>query len=434
MRRLLDKLNKNLLLKVAGFNSIYILIKIGTGAIMSWVLANYVGAAGMGILGNLRNFTQGVWSFASLGLENGLVKNAAQHKENPVVLKKIFNTGWTMSIMASIVAAVIIFFSAGWLDQELIAVDVDFSIVFKVFATGLPFYVLFIFMTSLMQGYEWYKKFITLNIIISLIVFLISAYLSFEYNLTGALYAIALVPFAQCLAGVVFWFTRVKPQISLKELLVFNFDKKTSGQLLKYSAMALFSALLIPLINILIRNMVRVEVSDAAAGWWEAVVRISGYYMLFVTSLVSLYVLPSLSKDSSPSNYRITIMHFYKTMLPIVIAGLVTIYLCRHLILNILFTQEFDGAQPLFKWQLLGDFIKVITTVIAFRFIALNDLWRYLVAEILSIISFYLLSLYLIPVYQEEGVVMAYLGNYLFYLLVLLVLLRKELFSKIAID
>ncbi|WP_405376955.1 O-antigen translocase [Nonlabens sp. Asnod3-A02] len=433
MRRLLDKLNKNLLLKVAGFNSIYILIKIGTGTVMSWVLANYVGAAGMGVLGNLRNFTQGVWSFASLGLENGLVKNTAEHKENPVVLKKVINTGWTMSIITSMVAAIVIFFSARWLDQELIAVDADFSLVFKLFAIGLPFYVLFIFITSLMQGYEWYKKFITLNIIISLIVFLISAYLSFEHNLTGALYAIALVPFTQCLVGVLFWFTRVKAQIALKELLALNFDKRTSGQLLKYSAMALFSTLLIPFVNILVRNTVRVEVSDVAAGWWEAVVRISGYYMLFVTSLVSLYVLPNLSKDSSLKNYRITIVHFYKTMLPIVIAGLVTIYLSRNLILSILFTEEFNGAQPLFKWQLLGDFIRVITTVIAFRFIAINDLWRYLTAEVLSILSFYLLSIYFIPIYQEEGVVIAYLGNYLFYLVVLLVLLRKELFSKIKV-
>ncbi|WP_405371053.1 O-antigen translocase [Nonlabens sp. Asnod2-A12] len=433
MRRLLDKLNKNLLLKVAGFNSIYILIKIGTGTVMSWVLANYVGAAGMGVLGNLRNFTQGVWSFASLGLENGLVKNTAEHKENPVVLKKVINTGWTMSIVTSMVAAIVIFFSARWLDQELIAVDADFSLVFKLFAIGLPFYVLFIFITSLMQGYEWYKKFITLNIIISLIVFLISAYLSFEHNLTGALYAIALVPFTQCLVGVLFWFTRVKAQIALKELLALNFDKRTSGQLLKYSAMALFSTLLIPFVNILVRNTVRVEVSDVAAGWWEAVVRISGYYMLFVTSLVSLYVLPNLSKDSSLKNYRITIVHFYKTMLPIVIAGLVTIYLSRNLILSILFTEEFNGAQPLFKWQLLGDFIRVITTVIAFRFIAINDLWRYLTAEVLSILSFYLLSIYFIPIYQEEGVVIAYLGNYLFYLVVLLVLLRKELFSKIKV-
>ncbi|WP_298954844.1 O-antigen translocase [uncultured Nonlabens sp.] len=431
MRRLINKLNKNLLLKVAGFNSIYILIKIATGAVMSWVLANYVGAAGMGVLGNLRNFTQGVWSFASLGLENGLVKNTAEHKENPLVLKKTINTGWAMSLITSIVVAVVIFFSARWLDQELIAVEADFSLVFKLFAIGLPFYVLFIFITSLMQGYEWHKKFITLHIIISLIVFLISAYLSFEHNLTGALYAIALVPFAQCVAAVWFWFTRVESLEPLKELLAFNFDKRISGQLLKYSAMALFSTLLIPFVNILVRNTVRVEVSDVAAGWWEAVVRISGYYMLFVTSLVSLYILPRLSKDSSLKNYRKTIVHFYKTMLPIVIAGLVTIYFSRNLILSILFTKEFDGTQPLFKWQLLGDFIKVITTVIAFRFIAINDLWRYLAAEILSILSFYLLSLYFIPIYREEGVVMAYLFNYLFYLVVLLVLLRKELFSKI---
>ncbi|MEP3969328.1 MAG: O-antigen translocase, partial [Nonlabens sp.] len=340
---------------------------------------------------------------------------------------------WTMSIVTSIVAAIVIFFSAGWLDKELIAIDADFSLIFKLFAVGLPFYVLFIFITSLMQGYEWYKKFITLNIIISLIVFFISAYLSFEYNLTGALYAIALVPFVQCVVGFLFWFTRLKAQVPLKELLVFNFDKSTSGQLLKYSAMALFSALLIPFINILVRNIIKVEVSDVAAGWWEAVVRVSGYYMLFVTSLVSLYVLPNLSKNSSLKNYRETIVHFYKTMLPIVIAGLVTIYLSRNLILTILFSHEFDGAQPLFKWQLLGDFIRVITTVIAFRFIAINDLWRYLISEVLSILSFYLLSIFLIPAFQEEGVVMAYLGNYLFYLVILLVLLRKELFSKMKV-
>lgn len=66
----------------------------------------------------------------------------------------------------------------------------------------------------------------------------------------------------------------------LKDLFSFHFDRTTSRQLLKYSIMALVSALLIPLVNILVRDQVRVEVSDEAAGWWEAVVRISSYYML----------------------------------------------------------------------------------------------------------------------------------------------------------
>ena len=430
MRRLFYKLHKNVLLKVAGFNSIHVFLKIGIGAIMSKILAEYVGAAGLGILGNLRNFTQGLLTFSVLGLENGLIKNTAQFQQEPAALKKVFGTAWLWSICASITAAVVIFFAASWLDEKLIATEVDFSMVFKVLACSLPFYVVFVLITSLMQGLEWYKKFIILNIIISILVFGTSAILVYQYNLTGALYSLALVPFLQCIAAVVFWLFQGEKTIRLQELLNFHFDKKTSRQLLKYSIMALVSALLIPLVNILVRDQVRVEVSDEAAGWWEAVVRISGYYMLFVTSLISLYVLPSLSKDNSHKNYRATVWNFYKTILPLVIVGLIAIYFSRNLIISILFTNEFDPSSGLFKWQLLGDFIKIITTVLAFRFIAINDLRNYLIAEVLSIASFYLLSLYFIPAYQEEGVVMAYLGNYIFYLLVLLFILRKELFGK----
>jgi len=156
--------------------------------------------------------------------------------------------------------------------------------------------------------------------------------------------------------------------------------------------------------------------------------------MMFVTSLISLYVLPSLSKDASIKNYRSTIVHFYKNILPIVILGLISIFLCKDLIIQLLFTQEFTGAVPLFKWQLAGDFIKIITTVMAFRFIAQNQLKKYLIAEIASVGFFVVISYFLIPVYQEEGVVIAYFLNYVFYILVLISLLRKELFSKIPTE
>lgn len=430
MRRLLDKLNKNLLLKVAGFNSIHVFLKIGTGAIMSWILANYVGAAGMGILGNLRNFMQGLLTFSVLGLENGLVKNTAQYQHDPEQLKKVFGTSWVLSICASIVAAIIVYFAASWLDQNLIATDVDFSIIFKLIAFSLPFYVIFVFITSLMQGFEWYRKFIILNIIISMLVFGMSAGLVYQYNLIGALYSLVLVPVIQCIAGLFYWFSEKDQPLHLKELLALHFDKRTGRQLFKYSIMALVSALLIPLVNIIVREYVRSEVSDEAAGWWEAVVRISSYYMLFVTSLISLYVLPSLSKNTTYSNYRSTILNFYKTILPLVIIGLIAVYFSRDFLISFLFTEEFEPSGKMFKWQLLGDFVKIITTVMAFRFIAINDLWRYLIAEVISIFCFYALSSYFIPIYQEEGVVIAYLGNCLLYLVLLIILLRKELFTN----
>jgi len=430
MKSLIDFFKKNLLLKVASFNGVFILIKIGIGVIMSRIIADYAGAAGMAIMGNLRNFTQGIQTFAVLGFEHGLVTYAAAHHKNPDELKKYYKTAWLLAIISSVILAVGVFIAAPWLDDYLIATDVSFVNVFRLFAVSLPFYVFFVFITSLLQGYEVFKKYITLQIIISVVVFLISAYLIYNYNLTGALYGIVIVPFVQCVIGVIVFKKVHQTEISLFNLIGFEWNREASSKLLSYSMMALVSAVLLPTIAILVRNEIRIVESDEAAGLWEAMVRVSNYYLLFATSLISMYVLPKLSKDDSFKNFRNTIKHFYKTILPILILGLVAVYLSRNLIISILFNNEFDGVEPLFKWQLGGDFIKIITTVLAFQFIARNDFKRYVIAELVSVLSFYLLSMWLLSEYGVEGIVMAHVGTYIVYLLALLILLKKELFSS----
>lgn len=424
-------LRQNTLLKIASANSTHILIRIATGAVMSKIIAYYVGAAGMGIMGNLRNFVQGAQSFTVLGLENGLVKNTAQHADDPVTLKKTLATAWTLIAAATVVVAIAIFIAAPWLDRYLIATDYSFITLFRVFAVSLPFWVGFVFISSLLQGLQLYKKFIGLNIAISLCVFALSAWLTYDYNLIGALYAIILAPVLQCVLAIIVW-SRVKNvPLQLRDLVKAQLDKKTATLLLRYSIMALVSALLLPLVHILVRDNLRVVVSDEAAGWWEAMTRMSGYYMLFVTSLISLYVLPQLSKDDSRAVYRRTIRSFYKTILPLVAVGMIAVYLAKDFLIWLLFNDDFSPMTSFFKWQLAGDFIKVITTVLAFRFIALNDLKRYLIAELISIATFYLSSLYLINTYGADGVVMAHVVTYMVYLLVLLVLLRRDLFSAL---
>ncbi|MGJ8683997.1 MAG: O-antigen translocase [Nonlabens sp.] len=430
MRSLISFFKKNLLLKVASFNGVFILVKIAIGAIMSRIIADYAGAAGMAVMGNLRNFTQGVQTFAILGFEHGLVTYAAAHQKDPSQLKKHYKTAWSLAIISSVVLAIVIYFAAPWLDDYLIALDVSFINVFRLFAVSLPFYVVFIFITSLLQGYEVFKKYITLQIIISLIIFLISAYLIYNYNLTGALYGIVIVPFVQCVIGLIMLKNALGNEISFRSLIGFQWDATITRKLFSYSLMALVSAVLLPTVAILVRNEVRVLEGDDAAGWWEGIVRLSGYYLLFATSLISMYILPKLSKDDSFKNFRNTISHFYKTILPILFLGLIAVYLSRDLIISILFNADFDGMEPLFKWQLAGDFVKIVTTVLAFQFVARNNFKKYLISELISVACFYLLSMYLLPQYGVEGIVMAHLGTYIVYLIALIILLKKELFSS----
>ncbi|MEO9501556.1 O-antigen translocase [Nonlabens ulvanivorans] len=430
MRSLLSFFTKNVLLKVASFNGVFILIRIGIGAIMSRIIADYAGAAGMAIMGNLRNFTQGIQTFAVLGFEHGLVSYAAAYRKDFTELKKHYKTAWSLSIISSLILAILIFIAAPWLDDYLIATDISFTTVFRLFAVSLPFYVVFIFITSLLQGFEFFKKYITLQIVISLVIFIISAYLIYTFNLTGALYSIVIVPFIQCVVAFFFLKSTIQHQVPLFELIGIQWSQETAKKLFSYSAMALVSAFLLPLVAILVRNEVRTQVGDAAAGWWEGMIRVSNYYILFATSLISMYVLPKLSKNKSSSHFRTTISHFYKTILPFLLLGLIAVYISRDYIILYLFNADFEGMEPLFKWQLIGDFIKIVTTVLAFQFIARNNIKRYLVAEIVSVLSFYIFSMILLPLYSIEGIVMAHVANYIVYFIVIVILLKKELFNS----
>jgi PST family polysaccharide transporter len=388
-----------------------------------------IGPSGMAVMGNLRNFIQGIQSFSVLGLENGLVSYATRYKNDRKGLIEIYGTAWIASIVVTVVLSGIIFLLAPALDQWLIDLEISYAFVFQYMAVAMPFYVIFILISSLLQGFEWYKRFVTINIVVNILVFGASLFLIYSFGLSGALISIVITPIIQCLIGFVLW-KRIPNAVALSHILWSRFEVSRLKPLFSYSAMALISAILIPVTYIAVRQDVRAVLGDVVAGDWEMLQRLSGYYMLFVTTLISLYVLPQLSKDFSHSVYRSTISHFYKTILPPVALGLITIYLCRELLVDFLFTQEFSGMLPLFKWQLAGDFIKIITTVMAFRFIAINDLKRYFIAEVVSLSTFYIANYFMIRHYGNSGVVMAYLTSYVFYGVALVILLRKELLKR----
>lgn len=426
MREWVRYLYRNQLLKIAGFNSIHIAIRIVTGGVMSWVIAHLLGTSGMAVMGNFRNFFQAIQNISVLGMENGLVRYAAQFKNDGKELSSYFSVAYVAAILTSVALATVLYTYAIPLDQYLIGLETTYDYVFKVLAVAIPFYVLFTLIVALLQGMEWYRKFIWINITVSLIVFGLSIVLIYQYSLAGALLAMVATPVIQCVVAVIIWIN-LKKEISLRKLLTARLDISKLRPLLSYSSMALLSALLIPITYIAVRQDLRGVVGDTAAGNWEGLQRISGYYMMFVTSLISLYVLPQLSKNDSILNYRATVGHFYKTMSIPVSLGLLAIFFSRSMIVRYLFTEEFVGMLPMYKWQLAGDFIKIIATVLAFRFIAINDLKRYAIAEVISLATFFIANYALIRIYGSEGVVMAHLASHCIYLMTVLFLLRREL-------
>ena len=409
--------------KISSLNSFAILLRIGFGLVISKVLAIYVGPAGMALVGNLRNFQTSLESFATLGFQNGVIKYTAQFKEDNERFKKLISTVTITISLFMLLFGIGLFVFREAITSYLFSSENEYEIIIKAVIFSLPFYGFSLFFTSLINGLEKYKKVVYISIIGNIIAFVFSLFLVLNYNVLGALLAMVLAPTTNFFIATFFVFKEIKlfQFIQLK-----FFDKRILKNLSSYSAMALFSAITGPMIYIFLRNHLIDAAGINEAGYWESMSRISSYYMLFVSSLMSMYFLPQLAV-SNEIETKLIFRNYFKTIVPVFFIGIVLIYFSRNAIISILFTNEFQPVSNLFLWQLVGDFFKVCSWILALHFLAKRQTFAYFITEIFSYSLLILIGYFAINHFEAEGAVLAHAITYLFYFCLLLRILNKKI-------
>lgn len=425
MRRLLNFFDKNLLLKIASLNSVAVLTRVIVGFITSKVIALYIGPSGMAIVGNLRDFLVSARSFGSLGLYNGIVKYTAEYKKQKTYLAKLFSTSSITVISISLILSAVLFLNSRWLSANILNASADYSYVFWLIALALPFYSINLLLLAILNGSSRFKFLLKVSIIGQLVAGIFTVILIWRLSIAGALIAIVIAE----LSLLVITLIGVRVDLKwIKSLSLKNIDLGILKKLSSYSIMALFSAALLPLTSVYIRNYIVENVNLDSAGYWEAMNRLSKYYLMFISSLLTLYILPRFSAISTSAGFRREIFNFYKNILPIFGLGLVGIYFFREYIILFVFTDKFSEVESFFFWHLLGDFVKVISLVISYQLLAKNMLKEYLITESISILTLLVCSVLFIEYYGARGATIAHFVTYVVYLLMMLIVFRKELF------
>tara|TARA_R110001583_G_scaffold43719_6_gene138969 strand:- start:15591 stop:16049 length:459 start_codon:yes stop_codon:yes gene_type:complete len=144
---------------------------------------------------------------------------------------------------------------------------------------------------------------------------------------------------------------------------------------------------------------------------------------------MALYILPRFSEIDNIKEFRKEVFNFYKTVMPIFGIGLILIYFLRAFIVKVIFSDEFQPVEDLFLWQLLGDFVKVLSIVIAYQFLAKKMFWHYIITEAFLVIMLYITSTYLIKLYGVKGAVIGHFVSYLMYYAVVLLIFGSSLFG-----
>jgi len=418
--------HKSMLIKVASFNSLSVFVRLITGFILSKSIAYFLLPQGMALTGNLRSFLTSIQGVSISGLQNGVIKYTAEHKNDKAKLRKIISTSFFIVAFFTMLVSNILFFFSSYF-SELIFSNYNYTYAIKIMAFVLPLFTINAFLLSIINGLGKYKKIIIINTIGYIINVIIVVILLWKYNLDGAIIAMVSVP-SILLIVTLFWIKEVKS--ILVNISISSFSKKYFNGLLSFVIMALFSALTIPMVHIFVKNYIIDTIGLIEAGYWEAMIKISQYYLMFIMSLFSLYLLPKLSHNQTDEGFVKIAKQFYKTILPIVIFGFIVIYFLRYWIVIITLTEEFLPIQDLFIWQLIGDFFKIVAFVLAYQMQAKKMFYTYLIGELLYVLVVYFASIYLIDKFNIKGVVIGHAISYMFYFILMLFIFRKPLLSK----
>ena len=112
--------------------------------------------------------------------------------------------------------------------------------------------------------------------------------------------------------------------------------------------MAIYSAVLISITYLLLRNSIIKNVDIETAGLWEAMNKISTFYMIFFSSLFTLYLLPKLSLNKTINGYNTIMFDYFKFIIPLMITLFVVCYILRIFIIKLFLTDEFLEIKDFF--------------------------------------------------------------------------------------
>ena len=420
---------QNIWLKISVFNSIAVLTRVLSGWVINKVIAIYIGPEGTGLVEQFRNFLQTAQGFATMGISDGVTKYAAKYQNNRKQLSSFLASTYKIVLIASIVAAIIITIFSSAINKLLFG-ERDFTLLIILTGILIPLLSINLILQAILNGFQQYKKITYISIISHITTAIIAFFLIMNYHILGAL---ILIIISQIISFIIsLFFIRADLfqffQISLKQSKTAHYKR-----LYNYVIMALITAVTIPLFSILIRNQIfHFYPTDEGvhAGYWDGVKKISGLLLAFITPIFSLYYYPQLAKIHTNIEYKLELKKFFKQIFPFFFAGMLLLYLLREWAIIIFFSKDYLPMKELFLWQLAGDFVRVLSLTIAFLMLARAHIRKYIATEVGFWIVFYLLTAYLLPLYELKGVVIAYFFTYLLYLTSLLILYRKILFSK----
>ncbi len=399
------------------------LSRLLAGLVVVKIIAVYVGADGLGRLGQFMSLVTIVTTLAGGGISTGIVKYVAEHRADRAALSGYLGAASWITLVASLALGVLLLILAPYLSEVLLG-SVDHAGVIRMLAFVQALIAASNLLMGLVNGHQRVKAFAAINIASVVLGAAGMALACARYGITGAMVGLMWMASCQLLfllpwyrLGLGFEWRRLRPQ----------WDAARVRRFTAFSVMLLATASTMQLTQIVIRQIIEAAGGWQEVGYWQAVVKVSDAYLQFVTVVLGSYYLPRLAEKPGPAETHALVTAAYKLALPVLVLLTGGVFALRHVLIPVIFSDEFRPAAAYFPGQLVGDFFKVAAYIVAYVAVARASTRVYVGAEVFQALLLVVSSYLMVQQFGALGATYAYAMTYMIYFVVCYLVYRTYL-------
>jgi PST family polysaccharide transporter/antigen flippase len=402
------------------------LSKIILGILLIKIIALYLGPEGLGRLGNLISLVTFIMIVSGGGIENSVVKYVSQYRTSPVSLLRFINLSVNYSFIFSLFFLVV-FCLFSWKISFFIFGDSDLYWII-IFLGFLQFLIAFNkLVISVANGYKNTKVLAISQISGNFLSIPIIWFLVYYYGFIGGAFAFLISSVVAFIPS--FYFYKKNMLYNYINIDIISSSFKKYNKLYGFSLMALVSALVFPIVEVYVRQMIVGFSGYEQAGIWQAVMKLSSVYLSFFALFLAYYIVPIVSPVNDFEAIKKIVFKYMAGIGFLFILGSVVFCFFGDFFVILLLSEEFLALSDVIYLQFIGDFFKVLAFVIGFVFVAKAHVKIYIFMEIFqAVLLIFFYTFFYEKNHQLESLLEGYIvANLVFFFVTLLLFFSVKL-------
>lgn len=408
------------LVRTSVLSAIQTAFKILAGFVLVKVVALAAGPEGVAQLGQFQNLVAILAVLSGGMFYTGVTKLVAEKALDRCKALAVVHASVIASFGAFCFVAIAV---VVWRDSisSLVLKDSTFTGFVIVLPIVVFLSVLYGLWLAVLNGFRQVRELVIISIASSVLMIVLTIALALPFGEVGAYIAILASP----AVVVIFIFaSRFRWQQWLEFCSSAQDLATPYRELARFALMSLVSAVAAPVAQMAMREYLSKTLSMEQAGIWQGVTRISEVYLLFITSTLSVYLLPKLAQARSKSELGFLLRSILKLAIPASLILGILIYVFRDLLIWLLFTSAFTSMRDLFFLQIVGDMVKILSWVFGYVILVKGSTFVFILSEVIFNLTYPVLGMLIVPRIGLEGAVAAYGINYLLYLIFVVLAVR----------